>query len=297
MIKLGLPEASSTGSFTNVAIIAADVDVNPDNNQAEASTELGLRAPIITWPADGTTCKNELTVRGVAIPGSEVDLYVDDVLTATVTAEPGARWSHDLTLEDGTHTIYAIARLGGLTSPPSRTVNLTVDSGLSWSPLSLRFTNEFGHSFRPRDEDGRTDPTDWAIRLRPSTAYTVSVELCCTVPGATVQLVISDTMTVDLNDPDGDNVYEGAFTSPEQSRLTGTVMLNVQCGGSSVSSSGVVLIDPEGCGLRCQDCYAVEWLHSCLHAGTGCSCGRRCDQGLRHVAWRQLWTGESANDE
>jgi plastocyanin len=185
-------------------------------------------------------------MRGRAIPGSAVDLYVDGALAATLAADSTGLWTAPVTLADGDHTLGAIARLGGLSSPPSRTVNITTNSGLGWSPLSLRFTDHRGRSQRPVDDEGRTDETGWDIRLHPGENYTVSVKLCCTVPGATAQLIISGTQTVDLTDADGDQVYTGSFTSSLARHTAQSFVLVVQCGETNFSGGGAVLIDPEG---------------------------------------------------
>ncbi|HAJ34918.1 MAG TPA: hypothetical protein DCL15_04385, partial [Chloroflexi bacterium] len=219
-IKMGVPTEGANTVFTNTAVIAADADVNSENNQATATVELKLAPPIIVEPGNGTTCDGEIDIRGRALPNATVDLYLDGALLATVTADASGRWSYTTTVADGDHELYAVAHLGGLTSEPSRTVYFTVDSTLIWSPLSLRFTNELGWSHRPVDAEGRTDATGWSLRLRPGSTYTVAVKLCCAAPDAGVQLVISDTQVVEMSDPDGDGVYEGVFTAGDAPRTS-----------------------------------------------------------------------------
>ncbi|HHY56243.1 MAG TPA: hypothetical protein GYA08_12490 [Chloroflexi bacterium] len=246
VIKMGVPGEGAGNVYTNTVAITADADVDPTNNQAIATITLQLPPPIIVEPGNGTTCDGEIDIRGRALPNAEVDLYLDGALLATVTADASGRWSYSTTVADGDHELYAVARLGGLTSEPSRTVYFTVDSTLIWSPLSLRFTNELGWSHRPVDEEGRTDETGWSLRLRPGSTYTVSVQLCCAAPDAGVQLVISDTQVVEMSDPDGDGVYEGVFTAGDAPRTSAAFRIAAHCGSTSVEGGGVVLIDPEG---------------------------------------------------
>jgi len=246
VIKTGVPAQAESNIFTNTVAITADADVNPDNNQAVATVALKLAPPIIVTPGNGTTCDGEVDMRGRALPNAEVDLYLDGALLATVTADATGLWSYTATVADGDHELYAVARLGGLTSAPSRTVYFTVNSTLIWSPLSLRFTNELGWSHRPVDEEGRTDESGWSLRLRPGSTYTVSVQLCCAAPDAGVQLVISDTLTVDMSDPDGDGVYAGVFTAGDAPHTSAAFRIVAHCGSTAVEGSGVVLIDPEG---------------------------------------------------
>lgn len=246
VIKMGVPAENVSNIFTNTVAITADVDVNLDNNRDTATVALKLAPPIIVEPGNGTTCDGEIDIRGRALPNAEVDLYLDGALLATVTADASGRWSYTTTVADGDHELYAVARLGGLTSAPSRTVYFTVDSTLIWSPLSLRFTNELGWSHRPVDEEGRTDETGWSLRLRPGSTYTVSVQLCCEAPDAGVQLVISDTQIIEMSDPDGDGVYTGVFTAGDAPRTRATFRIVAHCGSTSVEGGGVALIDPEG---------------------------------------------------
>ncbi len=246
LIKLGVPAGQEEGVFTNTVTIAAASDSDPANNTATATTRFELRPPLIVEPGDGTTCENALTVRGRAIPQSEVDLYVDDALAGTALTDADGRWALAITLADGEHTLYAMTRHQGHTSAASRVTASTVDSALRWSPLSLRFIDSKGHSHRPVDEEGRTDATGWGIRLRPQETYTVAVKLCCTVAGATARLVISDTFAVDLTDPDGDQMYTGVFVAAAAPHTAGSMVLVVQCGEVTSQGGGVVLIDPEG---------------------------------------------------
>jgi plastocyanin len=221
------------------------VDIHPGNNRAEASVHLGMRAPIIVTPANGTTCLTFGDVQGLATPGVTVELFLDGVLAGATVAGPGGRWTIPVgPVADGTHTLYAVAKQGAESSPLSPTTTVIVNSSLAWSPLSLRFTDSRGHSHRPVDEQGRTDENGWRIRLRRSETYTVSLRVCCEDPGV-IKLVIDDTQEVILNDVDGDQIYEGSFTTPTD-RQQWRFAINVECSGSSSTATGAVLIDPEG---------------------------------------------------
>jgi plastocyanin len=131
----------------------------------------------------------------------------------------------------------------GHTSPESHHVKIIVDSGLSWSPLSLRFEDENGFVILPGDEYGRMDEMGWRVFLRAGLEYTATVYLCCVDPGAQVTLEVGG-ITVILSDPDGDHWYEGTFTAPDP--LLGTIRLCVICDQIKRCSDGEILIDPEG---------------------------------------------------
>ena len=246
VVKTGVSAAEAVATYQNLAVITADADTNTENNQATATVELKLRPPVIVEPGSGTTCDNEVLVHGRTLPGSTVDLYIDGALTASVVPDSGGAWRYTATLADGDHAIYAVARLGSLTSEPSPTINVTVDSTLAWSPLSLRFTNELGWQHRPVDEYGRTDESGWATRLRPGAPYTVAVRLCCSEANASVQMVIGERQTVELYDLDGDGLFAGRFVAGSEAHTASTFRIVATCGSAAVEGSGTVLIDPEG---------------------------------------------------
>lgn len=246
VLKTGVPAEVATTLFTNTATINAEQDANLANNEAVAQVTLTLRTPVIFEPGSGTTCDNEVTMRGRALPNAEVDLYLDSALLATVTADKTGYWNHVATVADGDHELFVVARRDGLTSAPSRTSFFTVDPSLVWSPLSLRFTDEHGRSYRPVDASGRTDESGWTVHLRPNRTYTVTVQLCCTVAEASAQLRIGEETVIDLFDPDGDGVYAGTFTVGEEITSTATFAILAQCGATSAEGSGMALIDPEG---------------------------------------------------
>ncbi len=246
VIKSGIPSEAGATTYRNIAVITGESDVNMENNQATATVELKLLPPVIVEPGNGTICDGEVTVRGRALPGSTVDLFIDGGLAASVTADSGGVWRSAVTLADGDHELYAVARLGSVTSEPSPTIYVTVDSTLAWSPLSLRFTNELGWQHRPVDEHGRTDESGWATRLRPGETYTVSVRLCCSESNASVQMVVDEGETVELYDLDGDGLYAGAFVASNEPHTASTFRIVATCGSAAVEGSGMVLIDPEG---------------------------------------------------
>ncbi len=232
---------------TNVANAVATGDVNLDNNVVSATVNIGVRPPRILSPIDGTTCSNGLTVRGLAVPGATVDVYVDDIIIGSTTAGGDGRWTMTTLLTDGVHVLKATAKVSGVVSPFSNEVTIKVDSSLTWSPISLRFIDPSGGIHQPVDPDGFLEQDGWQIQLRPQTTYTVEVDVCCDEGTAVVTLngVISEEIS--LTDPDNDGTYTGVFTTGPRNPEPGTVSLTVLCGNSEVTGhGGVVLIDPAG---------------------------------------------------
>lgn len=248
VITLELARHIAQRIYTNTVTIAAGNDSDAGNNNAQATVKHAfLQPPVLLNPVDGTTCDGDFTganeLLGLTTEFATVDLYVDGVLTATLQAGGAGYFRHSLSLPDGPHEIYAVARLNGHEAR-GETRTIIVNSALTWDPISLRFKLDGGGYYRPTDADGRTDESGWEIHLLANRTYTASVRLCCESPTASVTLNVNGAL-VTLTDPDGDRVYEGVITTPG----TGTTVsstLAVTCGGATSESQSQVLIDPDG---------------------------------------------------
>jgi uncharacterized repeat protein (TIGR01451 family) len=282
MLRTHLPITTPPGTIiTNTAVITDGPDANPADNRAVVTLTVPLRRPIIVTPRPGTTCTGTVTVRGRAQVGVKVELYVNGSLTATVPVDAGGRWTHTLMLPDGTYDLHAIARIDGLTSPPSPVVQIIVDRSLSWDPLSLRFIDENGHVILPKDASGRMDPTGWRVFLRRDTVFTATVRVCCTDPNAQVKLEVPYVGDVSLVDPDGDRIFEGSFTTPNAGPIAGPLRLCTICNLVQVCSDGSVLIDPEGTVFDVTQTQALDG------ANVACTTLQDDEQGesLGYVMW------------
>lgn len=236
-----IPYNTAPGTvLENRATINAANDSVTINNSAVATVTVPLLPPLITSPVPGTTCTGTMTVTGHAQAGVTIELYVDNALAATTTADGNGDWSTSLTLSDGTHDLYAVASQGAITSGPTPVITIIVDSSLFWNPLSLRFTDENGRVIRP---SGRLDESGWSVFLRAEHTYTISVELCCDDPNAQVELELNGTV-IPLSDDDGDGIYTATFTS--SGRQVGSIRICVVCELIKRCSDGELTIDPEG---------------------------------------------------
>ena len=67
-----------------------------------------MQPPIMLNPLDGTTCDGVFTgtrtLLGITTEGASVDVYVDGVLTTTLTAGGSGYFRFDMVLPDGEHT-------------------------------------------------------------------------------------------------------------------------------------------------------------------------------------------------
>ena len=249
ILRTSIPWTTPPGTvISNSAVISSSNDGNNLNNSTVATVTVPILPPVIVGPAAGSTCTGTVTIEGWVQPGAVVDIYIDGVPVATdISTDTHGNgqgdWSYVVNLPDGPHDIYTVARAGAVTSDPSPTVHIIVDSTLFWDPISLRFEDESGHIIIP---SGRLDETGWQIFLRPGHTYTVSLRVCCSDPNAQVTLEIGDDIQVELTDPDNDRIYTGTFSVEQGGRLTGAVRICVTCNLIRRCSDGTVLIDPEG---------------------------------------------------
>jgi Carboxypeptidase regulatory-like domain/Domain of unknown function DUF11 len=230
----------------NLATARAANDANTANNQASAEVRLGLPAPRITRPGNGTTSHTHVTIAGRSVPGSSVSVFDESAsIDGTSLTDAQGRWQAAFDLRAGRHSITAQATLGNQQSPRSVPLFLIVDPTLPYDPLSMRLTGPQGRSYRPMNERGRTDDGGWRVYLKINTSYEFAVESSCTELGAQFQLKIGDDAPVDLADPDSDGAYRGVFTTGSVKAARPFVLI-VTCGALRYTSGGTALWDPEG---------------------------------------------------
>ena len=264
LITQTLPITTPAGTIiTNTVVVTKPTDINPDNNTSVATVTVPLPNPIIISPQPGTTCTGTMTITVRSIPGSLVTVYAgkpeDDPAGYLAQGSANADASGvamiaitgDLdgdTIPEASIALYAIATSGATTSGHSNLVVVNIDTTLGWDPLSLTFEDETGHKVRPVDTQGRTDATDWAIRLKPFTMYTVSVHICCSDPNASVELTIPDVGVVVLTDPDGDRIFTATFTTGNRNAnaTDKSFKVCVTCNLVKICTDGTILIDPYG---------------------------------------------------
>lgn len=233
---------------TNTATISTTTPGDdPSNNTSSASGIVPLMPPRITWPLAGTTCSGSITVAGTSALGTVVDVYVDNSLAGTATTNGNGDWSLPVTgLSNGPHSIYAIARIGANSSPPSPTVVVIVNTSLTWDPLSLTFTAYYGNVPYVQhivNGSGRADPTGWTVRMRAPFTYTVDVHVCCTLP-ASAQVTITMGVTPYVMTHIGGGWYQTVLPGV----TGGNTALSIQCScdGNTTGGDGTGLIDPDG---------------------------------------------------
>ena len=129
-----------------VAAVARDAagNISPPSMTNRFTVALPAVTVAITSPADGTITNDSTPeLRGTASPGSVVSVFVDGVLIGTTTANASGAWTLTPTtpLSDGLHALTASAELGGVTSPLSPVVRVTIDTRAPVVTLALTQDN------------------------------------------------------------------------------------------------------------------------------------------------------------
>jgi len=145
----------------------------------------GLARPLIARPGCGVTARNQPDFTGRAQSGATVSFYDGDTLLGQTTAasDDTFSWTPSVPLEDGEHTITAIAFLGGETSLPSPDLSMTVDSSLPFDPAGVLLsyaTHSAVHTQTLKDSSGCASimgDLDTPIWVRPGSTLTVTIPI------------------------------------------------------------------------------------------------------------------------
>jgi hypothetical protein len=159
-----LSAAGYTGTLADGAwtVVAAEVDAlgNLGPVSAEVAFTVSAATPAVPGilrivddsgrPADGRTNAAAPTVRGLADPGSAVNLYVDGVLEnlAPITADAAGRWSYTLSAQaDGSHELTARSvNALGAQSEASSGYMLVVDTAPATAPVITTAAGSTGNA-------------------------------------------------------------------------------------------------------------------------------------------------------
>ncbi len=206
-------------------------------------------APHLSTPC-GVTNQTAPLLRGSAIEGSVVRLYVDGTEVATQTVGPGTlslgafAFTHNLTA--GSHTITATAENENGTGPASPPLNLIVSPTIAYDPINVRAGEWMGDKWLlsvPRDSNGCANPAnDWRVWPRSDQPFQVRVPVSYTT--SAVVTVTVGTLTITLTEEGNTGLFFGTFSPPIE---TGEFVIQVNADGRIDNvTGGPVLIDPDG---------------------------------------------------
>ena len=221
-------------------------------DSASVETELPKVAPYLVFPQDGEVCPGELEVRGIAQPGVTIYLYHGDSSAGSTTADSNGFFTGTVNVTPGTwRTIAASTKQKtglGVPDPKDWVIVRTPPEGGHWCPQSSYWegTLKAGalegqeRTYHFVDGMGRYATTDWQI----DGAYgfwdtDLHLYSCCT--DATQAMTVTADGTVYTPSSRDGHWYHFDITGGAHD-----VTIQSQCGDEKKSSSGEILIDPDG---------------------------------------------------
>jgi adhesin/invasin len=160
------PDGSTTIWYTSTKAGSHKVEVTIDGVVPPQSplTLTFLGAPQITSPAPGDiTNKDPLVITGTGqTPGNTITVTDQGKPICTITVGHDGTWSCSVKLDDGDHSLVAVETTpDGTASPPSDTVNITVDTEPPNTPhvdssngSEITGTGDPGSQITVKDRDG-----------------------------------------------------------------------------------------------------------------------------------------------
>jgi plastocyanin len=232
-IVLGWERDAGSGqpdTYSASAEVTLNGDVDLSNNQAMTTVTTTPPAPTIAarvaddqgWGRAETSCRSDIELGILGIPGQAVTIFVDGqaVDTALLGEEPVYYPLQNLS--QGPHHIEAyysawLTAVPNLLSPRDAAsglatgVIINVDPSLPIDPLSLSFTDSQGHSYHPPTLGWSWGATQTGTFLKAGETYKVGLDSCSDELNQRVEMIIAVLIGL-LRDDDGDGRYTGTFT-------------------------------------------------------------------------------------
>jgi hypothetical protein len=199
-------------------------DVNPANDEAMVSLSQPIPAPQLAWTtADylieaGATCRNEITLQGVAMPQADLRIFTDGFASGDVSALADGSFAAPLPLSNGRHQV----RLQMLNVPNpivSNPIYVDVNNNLLFDPSVTTFTDENGLTIHPVDwhGSGAQTPDKWLAHLQTGMTYTLRLAYWGQAAKPTIVFHFGSGESVLLTHV-GNGIYTGEFELAETMR-------------------------------------------------------------------------------
>ena len=222
---------------------------------AQAVTQVPLYPPILTAPGTGELCPGNVEVRGAAQPGATVHLLINGALVAQTPTNSAGQFSAIYSYGgSATETLTAQACVpGGACSAASAPVTLRPPQSF-WCPQRSIWegTPAVGPKagqhlvFQFRNNSGEFSSQNWRIPGVYGFWNTTLTLHACNCPPASGTTAPPSSVWLFADgvryDPTGSHPdYTFAVTGAAHN-----VVFWANCGGNFVSSTGIILIDPDG---------------------------------------------------
>jgi len=202
-----------------------------------------LPQPVLVAPVCGTTNNIQPTIWGLTPAGFVITLYDEGAQLLTTTTTVSNSFVMTPSLAAGQHVLIATATNAIGTGLASHPLTLTVSPTLIYDPVGVTFAYaaSFGTVIQhPRDSSGCANPDGWRVWLRSTYTTTVTVPVSY-VTSAAVTVTLGGK-TIVLTESTG-QVFTGVITLPVSG---GALDITVTADGRTSTSTGSVLIDPDG---------------------------------------------------
>jgi plastocyanin len=247
------------GDYTASVQATINGDSVAENNSASLTLARRQEPPSVAvlagngtvWSTTELTCRSNVELRGVSIPGAVFDLWVDGAIRDALQ-DNDSSWNYSLTgLSDGRHEIYVAPN--GATDPGLRSnlLRLRVDSGLPLDPLSLTFTDSSGVVYHPPTLNWQQLGQEIAAYLRNGETYEIGIDSCSDGLSQQITLTLPDERVIELRDDDEDGRYTGSFSlaAPERAALQQTGPMQLSVVGGGISRSFAIALQPMAFGV------------------------------------------------
>jgi len=229
--------------------------------------------PEITSHVAGQTNNPAPTLQGKADPGTTVNVYENDTQVTSTTAGADGTFNVKVpTLSDGQHVLTVESTQGGITSPRSHPLTLTVESDLKVDPVEVEVTTP-GADQHLRDEDGMaTLGPNSKIWIRAGETMTFHVPVSSTnVLSTVLEIEGPDDFYLELplekKDPSDPDLWSGEASVPDTGFYTATLTVEDDTGLTETDFAGVVS-DNEGAirdaktGETLEDVEVTAWRYN-----------------------------------
>lgn len=229
--------------------------------------------PEITSHVAGQTNNPAPTLQGKADPGTTVNVYKNDTQVTSTTAGADGTFNVKVpTLSDGQHVLTVESTQGGITSPRSHPLTLTVESDLKVDPVEVEVTTP-GADQHLRDEDGMaTLGPNSKIWIRAGETMTFHVPVSSTnVLSTVLEIEGPDDFYLELplekKDPSDPDLWSGEASVPDTGFYTATLTVEDDTGLTETDFAGVVS-DNEGAirdaktGETLEDVEVTAWRYN-----------------------------------
>jgi len=204
------PLNNSDGDINAGDLVVLERAVNGDIALSSVSYPSGGLMPPYLVPPAAHVNQASIILSGVAAPGQNVKIYVDNILASNVTSDAAGKLQIPIDLQVGPNNIYAVALAGGIESEPSNLVNVYYDTTLptvNWSDVTI---TDIGDGNINIDAAPGTVKANSTISLTSKSGETQSI--VSQADGSFTAVLPGDVKTITINP----TIFAGTYALDER---------------------------------------------------------------------------------